>query len=326
MILQYECMLDRYGNMIVAGGWVYKQSTQHLRETGADPGISLSGLSMDSGTFNLRGTGPSSAAFVGGSGRLMIATPSVALSNPDAETEILGFYGWEWDTELRPINNRGVRLTIASATSAEIVDPSGPNVIAEWVSGADAPLGTYAATTYGKDTYNGGDAFNLTLTHEIASPRLPAAADLDPGETTVYGGQYSPTSNTRWLADDPDWEILIDTYGGAELSDGTDVVAIRDHSDTWDDPSGFYDSTSYGATTYNGGDAFQIRVNQRNAFPRSGYAIVRCNMDGADLVSVSKPYLSATIPTDTATAIHIPVFYSNGSTIAQQLHTGMILL
>lgn len=321
---QFGALIDRYGNLWIASGWVYKASTQQLRESGADPSISLggagSGMTFQAG---MQPTGPATAAFIGGSGRLLIATPSSTLGNPDSETAILGFYTPDWVDTYRSTSNTDCTLMFSSASSADIHD--GTNTVAEWTGGADAPAGVYTATTYGENTYNDGNPFTITLTEELTGGRLPAAADVEFSAGTAHAGGYFPSSAQTFVADDTDWTISINTSGTAELKYLTNVVATRTHTDTWDDPSGTYESTTYGATTFNSGVAFTARVTQRNAYPRSGYAIVRLNMDGTSLESVSKPFFSASIPTDTSTAIHIPLFKSDGSTVAQQLHTGMIL-
>lgn len=322
---QFQCNIDRDGNLWVASGWVYKSTYQQLRESGADPNLGLAsiagqGMPMFDG---MSATGPAAATFIGGSGRLLIATPSVTLGNPDAVEAILGFYTPDWSDAFRSVMNNAATLVFTSTTAAEISD--GTNVVAAWASGADAPLGVYAATTYGRDTYNDGTAFNITITEELTGGRVPAAADLQILAGTAVGGGYFPSGAQTFANDNSNWTIVIDSDGVAELKYLTNVVATRIETDRWDDPSGTYESTTYGATNYNGGVAWTARCTRRNAWPRTGYAILQLNMSGTSLESVSKPFFATSIPTNTATEIYFPLFVSNGSTIAQQLHQGMLV-
>jgi hypothetical protein len=315
---------------MAASGWAYQLSSQALEESGADPNISFAGAATSATrmifTPGMAATGPSAATFIGGSGRLLIATPSAPLGNPDSVLAILGFYAPNWLDYWKCVANQDTSLEVTTTTDAMIYD--GTNIVAQWASGADAPLGVYAATTYGRDTYNDGNAFNLTLTEEATGGRLPAAVEVDLSAGSAQDGVYSPSSDQTFSSTNPDWTIAIDADGVAVLKYLTNVVATRITPDayTWGDPSGTYESETYGETNYNSGDPFTVRVTQRNAFPRPGYAIVKCNISSGDLISVAKPFFSTSIPANTSTETYVPIFYSNGSTVAQQLHTGMIIL
>lgn len=321
---QFECIIDRWGNLIVASGWVYQHSSQALAQTAADPNISLPSPRGAPTAPGMPATVPASATFIGGSGRLIVATPSVTLANPAAVLAVLGFYTPEWDDTFRSIENPEATIGFSSPALGKIHDGSG--IIAEWASGADAPLGVYEATTYGKDTYNEGSDFEITVTEELTGGRLPAMAEVYFSAGTAQNGAYYPSDAQNFSNYDPDWTITIDPDGLGEIKYLGTVVATRTTAENWDDPSGTYESTTYGETNFNGGDAFTAEVRQRNAYPRSGYAIVQCNMSGGDLISVAKPFFSASIPANTSTETYVPIFYSNGSTIAQQLHTGMIFI
>lgn len=323
---QFQCNIDRWGNLWVAGGWVYQLASQNLEESEADPNISLAPGGAMPFRPGMAATGPTTATFIGGSGRLLIATPSMTLDNPDAEVAILGFYTPDWVDYWINVANTGTSLEVTSVTDSMIHD--GTNIVAEWASGDDAPLGVYAATTYGKNTYNDGNAFNITITEEITGGRLPGTVEVEFSSGTAQAGVYSPTGQQAFSNALTDWTITIDTDGVAEIKYLTNVVATRitPASYTYGDPSGDYESTSYGETNYNGGDPFTARISQRNLFPRSGYAIVQCNMSSGDLVSVAKPFFATAIPASTSTETYVPVFKSDGSSIAQQLHTGMLII
>lgn len=323
---QFECRIDRYGNLMVSSGFVYQHSSQALKESGADPNLGLAPSAGMSFVPGMASTGPRTAAYIGGSGRLLIATPSTALDNPDAETAILGFFAPDWLDYWKSVANQSATLEVTTTTDAMIYD--GTNIVAQWASGADAPLGVYAATTYGKNTYNAGSAFNITVTEELTGGRSPAPVEVEFSAGTAQGGRYSPNAAQSWRHNVNDWTLVMDGDGVAEIKYQGNVVATRIDPDLWiwDDPGGAFQSTTYGATNFNSGNAFTATAKQINAFPRSGYAIVPCTIDTGVLQSVGKPYFSTSIPANTSTKLYLPVFYSNGSTIAQQLHTGMLFI
>jgi hypothetical protein len=323
---QFQASIDRWGNLWIAKGWVYAYGGQQLMESGSDPNLQISPAGGISYTEGNAATTPSGTAFIGGSGANLIATASMALDNPDAQQDILGFYMQEWDDAFRNVNNKDATLEVTSATDAMIYD--GTNTVAEWASGDDAPLGVYAATTYGKDTYNAGVAFNITITEEITGGRVPGAADVEFSAGTAEGGGYFPSAATTFVNVVSDWTLTIDYDGVAEIKHLGNVVAIRSPLEYYihADPGGTYESTAYGEDNFNSGEPFTARVTQRNRYPRSGYAIVQCNISSGDLISVAKPFFSTSIPANTSTETYVPIFYSNGSTVAQQLHTGMIIL
>ena len=113
------------------------------------------------------------------------------------------------------------------------------------------PAGTYTATTYGEDEYNGGTAFTVVITYEGAADFFPLreAAIVWTDSSTATGGLYSRTGWQTW--DRSGWTLTIDGTGAGEIDDGTDVVAERaaDSSRLYD-PSGQWVATIYGTTTY----------------------------------------------------------------------------
>jgi hypothetical protein len=138
------------------------------------------------------------------------------------------------------------------------------------------PSGVYVATTYGKDTYNGGAAWSYTVTLASGPTTMTATSY---GEATYNGsagftfdaefegdiagrgcavavtagtaqeGIYSWAGWQAWASND--WGITIDGTGEASWSDGTGVVAVRTaDSGKLYDPSGPYELTTYGRETY----------------------------------------------------------------------------
>lgn len=112
------------------------------------------------------------------------------------------------------------------------------------------PSSTMTASAYGEDTYNGGSGFTFTAAFEGDITGRPFVVSVDAG--TAQEGIFSWAAWQEWVSvDTPAWGITIDALGEASLSDGTDVVAIRaaDASKLYD-PSGPYVVTEYGRTEY----------------------------------------------------------------------------
>jgi hypothetical protein len=109
---------------------------------------------------------------------------------------------------------------------------------------------TMTATTYGETTYNSGNPFTFDAEFEGDITGQSAAVVVDSG--TLQEGNYSWTGWQEFTSDDnPTISISIDGTGAGEISDGTDVIAARaaDASKLYD-PGGAYASTAYGAATY----------------------------------------------------------------------------
>lgn len=169
---------------------------------------------------------------LGGSGRNVIVTGLAALdgvyrpTRPDV---------WKHDI---------FTLTVTGASAATISDED--DVVAELTTGGDAPGGSYVATTYGEDTYNGGSPFTLTGAKETGFPGTPNDLEVEISEGTALGGRYTSTDGVNYVhADNSDWTLVLNVDGTAELAyDGT-VVALRATGPN-DDPCGIYQATDAG--------------------------------------------------------------------------------
>jgi hypothetical protein len=123
---------------------------------------------------------------------------------------------------------------------------------AAWSYTVTAPGGpaTMNATTYGEDTYNGGSPFSFAAEFEGDLTGVAAIVAVDSG--TAQQGRYPWTAWQAWASeDDPDWTISIDALGEGSILDGATVIATRgaDASKLYD-PSGVYPSTPAGAAAH----------------------------------------------------------------------------
>jgi hypothetical protein len=192
-----------------------------------------------------------------------------------------------------------------------------------------APYGTFNATTYGRTTYNAGTAFTIATTYEGSADTWPKrAAVLVCDGTTVQVGSYSRTGWQTWESDvDPDWTITIDGTGAGEIDDGTNVVLERaaDADRIYDVTGAAWVSTAYGATTYGAGETFYAQIYQTRAYPIAGLLYVTLTLNGSDEVTaVTGPFFASSLPANTATAVSVPIAYSNGTGTVTQIQLGPI--
>lgn len=145
-------------------------------------------------------------------------------------------------------------LTFNSGTgAAEIHDRTA--VVATLAAGSrTTPAATYTATTHGRDEYNAGAAFSVVVSYEGAADFFPLrrTALVWTDAATSQAGFYERTGWQEWTSEDtPAWVLTLDGTGAGEITDGTNVVAERpaDASRLYD-PTGQWNSTTYGATTY----------------------------------------------------------------------------
>jgi len=184
------------------------------------------------------------------------------------------------------------------------------------------PAGTLAATSYGRDTYNSGGAFNVTLTPESGGTIRPANVVVSAG--TVQAGVYAADDAANYTSvDDAGFAIAINPDGTGELYDATAAIAIRAAGSLWD-PSGAYVPTTYGKDTYNAGDDFDCWVVLEAAIPTDGtiYLEVVENSDGS-ISSVAGPLFAATMPSSSGAVYRVPLA-SIASGVPRQHATGPI--
>lgn len=213
---------------------------------------------------------------------------------------------------------------------AEIADDGG--VVAELpaASSTVAPYGTFTATTYGETTYNGGTPFTIATAYEGAADTYPKRGVLLTCDgTTVQVGNYSRTGWQSWESDDdPTWTLTIDGTGAAVINDGTDDVLTRpaDALRLYDPSGSDWESTAYGETTYGSGDPFVAQTIQTRAFPVAGYLYVTLTLNGSDEVTaVDGPFFAASLPSNSATVVSVPIAYSDGAGSVTQIQLGPII-
>jgi hypothetical protein len=183
--------------------------------------------------------------------------------------------------------------------------------------------GTLASTSYGETTYNGGNPFTVAADHE-GGGELPGVA------VQALAGSFSAATfaaESHTLYTEGGRSITIAGDGSAELSDGTDIVAVRAaDADLLYDPSGSYVSTTYGADTYNLGATFELEVTQATTHPMAGVLYVTIERDAItdEATGTSGPHFAALMPANSSTEVHSPIATSDGAGAVTQLQLGPI--
>jgi hypothetical protein len=212
-----------------------------------------------------------------------------------------------------------------TADTADLIDIDGTTVIATYsTSTTIAPVGSFSSTTAGANTYNGGTSFTLTADYEGNAVFEDAEVTVSDG--TAQAGTYS-FSLDRWISDDDaDFEIIDTTGdGGFKIYDGGDYIAERVPEAEALDPSGYYNATSYGEDTYNSGDPFSMEVALGFPKPATGYVYIELTLSSGRITAASGPIFGTSLPANSATKAVVPVAYSDGAGLVEQIHQGPIL-
>jgi hypothetical protein len=314
----FSTAVDEFGNLYMQGGIVIglHGTTAYFTTGGSTNAVAIQDPTMALMTAS-RGLG----GFYGGSGTNVKSTSAVlGTLVPD------GFF--------RPLEpdvwtSGGLTMTFDPGTGgAEIEDDD--DVVATMAAATTlAPYGTFNATTYGEDTYNGGTPFDIDTAYEGSAGTWPARpAVLVCDDTTVQVGNYTRTGWQAWESDDdPDWTITIDGTGAGLISDSTDDVLERaaDADRIYDVTGAAWVSTAYGATTYGAGETFYAQIHEARAYPVAGYLYVTLTLNGSDEVTaVSGPLFAASLPANSSTAVSVPIAYSNGNGTVTQIQLGPI--
>lgn len=187
---------------------------------------------------------------------------------------------------------------------------------------------TAASTTYGR-TLNGGVAFNITCRFEngeqgktlVASSYYPFDSDINLVQDT-YQRYYDSDLNK--------YEILIKSTG-AEFRDNTDVIAIKavDSIDPYNltDPSGTYESTSYGETLFELDEPFSINVTMNQSLSITGvHAYQLFFSSGIINRAVGPLFIQGPLPTHPTNTRYIPIgIYDSTTDTLIQTWEGPIL-
>ena len=314
----FSAAVDEFGNLYMQGGIVIalNGTTTYFTTGGSTNAVALQDPTLALMTAS-RGLG----GFYGGSGTNVKATSAVlGTLVPD------GFFT---PSEPDVWTSGGLTMTFDPGTGdADIEDDT--NVVATMAATTTvAPYGTFNATAYGETTYNGGTAFTIATTYEGSPdtwPKRPAELVCD--DTTVQVGAYTRTGWQSWASDvDPDWTITIDGTGAGVINDSLDDVLERaaDPDRIYDVTGAAWISTAYGATAYGSGNTFYAQIYEGRAYPVSGYLYVTLAINGSDeCTGVTGPFFAASLPANTATAVSVPIAYSDGAGTVTQIQLGPI--
>jgi hypothetical protein len=314
----FQCWTDDWGDVWVADGVLIQPSADGLFRVGGEWGLD-NGVDASPPRPDDLVAVPVSArcAFIGGSGRNLVASGLPAgYSGPVSPN---GFYRPAEDATWR----RGAFVLVVTGSSAATIS-DGTDTIAELSSGGTAPAGSYVATTYGEDTYNGGTAFTLTVAAESATPAAAPKAASTVSAGTGPAGEWTPTSHASYELDsDTDWTIVIDPDGSAEILDGATVIATRAEG-LFTRPDGRYEATAAGKTAHNSGEEWFAYVRLIPAAPLAGYAYLEVAESAGVVSAVTGPFFGA-LPTAGGGSSFIPLAQFDGSGGGEQFFTGPIL-
>ena len=316
MIGPFSVFTDAFGNLYMQAGTVVALNGTTTYFTVGNQSLAIPFDSIDR---NLIQSSQSAGGFFGGSGNNLAADVTV-LGTLVPTGFFVASVPDEWTTP-------DLTLTFDTGTGdAEVTD--GTDIVATASGLTIAPEGTFTATTYGEDTYNGGTPFTFDTTYEGGDLWPARGFTLTASGSTVQEGVYNRTGWQTWeSADDPTWMMTIDGTGAAVINDGTDDVLERaaDATLLYDPTSGGWESTAYGETTYGSGEFFYGQTALLRAFPITGYLYVTLAINGSDeCTGVTGPFFAASLPANSATAISVPIAYSDGTGTVTQIQLGPI--
>ena len=185
---------------------------------------------------------------------------------------------------------------------------------------------TFSATStaYG-DTLNGGTPFTLDVIYEGGASYTFIELVSDP-LTDYLAGNLVQNTPTRWT--DYYFNVTINSAGDAEISDPTDVVAIRPTvvgEELYLDPTGSYEATAYGRNTYNLGVEFFASISMVITPPLELYTYLKVSVTAGSITGVKGPYSSPTLPANTSGVKILPISYSDGLGKVTQYYEGAVL-
>jgi hypothetical protein len=297
----FLCNMDELGNIYVNPGSI-------IDATQSPTAFFIAGGNVEQGATGMGGFRlPTiyNSVPIGGAGDSLISTSTIT----ETRSPVGCFVRL---SELEWLDQYGNTLTWDGANDAEIADAT--DVIAD-MSAAGAPEGTYTLTTYGEDTFNGGSPGTLSLAYDGTAPITICSVGRDYGSAQT--GNYTRTGWGAWESDDdPDFTINLQADGTSEISDATDVLALRVAGST-NNPSGTYVATTYGETTYGDGSTFSLFVSFNLAMPITGYGYIELVLSSGNIASVRGPFFASSLPANSSTLEVVPVCYSNGTSLVQ---------
>lgn len=306
----------RDGDLVMSSGWLI------AIRAGVQLQVGTSGATtLGTGTFGDTWTPQPGSIFVGGSGRNLV------IADVDGSDLPGGFLrpgvDGEWSGVLQP----DLKVIWDEGDGSGVITDGTNNVAtAPAASFTFAPVGTFTATTYGEDEYNGGDPFTVTTDWEGGAP-IPGAT-LEATTSLIDPDTLTATTTQAYDADTLiGWTLTIAGDGSAVISDGTDDVAERPAGDLLSDPTGVYASTTYGAANYgDSGDPFTILVNRATAAPLEGWIYLKVTESAPGVPSaVDGPFFATALPANADPIYYVPIAYSDGAGGIDQIQEGAIL-
>jgi hypothetical protein len=313
---QFECVIDRSGNIHMAAGTVVNARQGQVFNV-ADKAVAGARQARPDQDGARTFAGPRASVFLGGNGRNIKATTSggtlvpVGLFKPTIPDTFEGTFA-----EGKTI------IFNAGAGTARITD--GTIDLATGTGFTIAPVGTFNSTSAGATAYNGGAAFTVTTTLEtggsVPGCLVSATSSLiDSDEFTAVSVQeYEGNALSGWF-------LTIDDAGVGLINDGSSDVAER-ASGPPDDPSGVYVSTTYGATTWGDDETeFTMHVQVLSSVPVEGWVYCSVTESAPGVIaSVSGPFFAASVPDNARPVFYVPIAYSDGDGNLQQFQEGAI--
>lgn len=113
--------------------------------------------------------------------------------------------------------------------------------------------------------------------------------------------------------------------GDAVIYDGTDIVATRTGGFLLD-PTGGYESTEYGAETYNDNVSFMTNVSMHRNSPLADMIVyITINFSGTTITSIEGPFTAYAMPSFSTGKKHIPLAMVHPDLTVDQLSEGSIV-
>lgn len=164
-----------------------------------------------------------------------------------------------------------------------------------------------------------GDTYTVTVVKNVS------ISTVDFAPATVQSGNYTRTDWCEWTSDDdPDFTITVNVDGTADISDATDIIATRSNV-VFLQSQGVYNSTTYGADTYNDGAPFVVTIGYVPAMPLTLWVWLEIALNAGAFDGATGPFVGTSLPANTATKKIYPIYYSNGLGEAKQFTFGPII-
>lgn len=229
-----------------------------------------------------------------------------------AGTEIVPNIGTAADGEYELSNPAGSKIAW-SGTAWELLDEFG------------VVMDTGPSTQYDPSFDYEYDPGTGIITIEVRKYSVKSISTVDFAPATVQSGNYTRTDWCEWTSDDdPDFTITVNVDGTADISDATDIIATRSN-EVFLLSQGVYNSTTYGADTYNDGAPFVVTIGYVPAMPLTLWVWLEIALNAGAFDGATGPFVGTSLPANSATKKVYPIYYSNGLGEAKQFTFGPII-